>query len=312
MTESSSSPVVVAVGPGTMDAALAFAAEEATSTGSPLQLVHVVHLQPLGPEAAVLSERDQERVGRQALNAALASARELVPTGTPVTAELCLGPVVPTMTDVASDARMIVLQRRDLSSVRRVVTRSVSSGVAARARVPVVSVPEHWSPEHPRERGPTVTVGIDAAERSLEVLRAAAAATNRRGAVLHVVHAWRFPAAYDDLALSASEAEECDRLAIAEIQHALDDFGTDTLDVPYRLDVRRGPVADALLEAGEMSDLLVVGRHDSRVPLGSHLGPIARAVLHEADCPVLLVDPRGAPGQQRLEEAATEATARRA
>lgn len=301
MTESSPSPVVVAVGPGPTDAALAFAAEEATTTGAPLQLVHVVHSQPLGPDAAVLSEREHERVGRKALNAALASARALVPTGAPVTADLCLGPVVPTLADVASEAAMIVLQRRDLSSVRRIVTRSISSSVAAHARVPVISVPEHWSPERPHGRDPRVTVGVDVPARSLAVLGAAAAAAKRRGAILHVVHAWSFPAAYDDLALSVSEAEEWNKRAAEELQHAIDGFGKEMLGVPYRLDVRQAPVAEALLEAGRVSDLLVVGRHDSRIPLGSHLGPIARAVLHEAHCPVMLVDPRP-PGQQRHEE----------
>lgn len=310
MNVSSSSPVVVAVGPGPMDAALAFAAEEATITGAPLQLVHVVHSQPLGPDAAVLPEREHERVGRKALNAALASARALLPTGAPVTAELCLGAVVPTLADLAPEAAMIVLQRRDLSSVRRVVTRSVSSGVAARARVPVISVPEHWSPERPHGREPRVTVGIDVPARSLEVLGAAAAAALRRGAVLHVVHAWSFPAAYDDLALSVSEAEEWNKRAAEELQHAIDGFGKEMLGVPYRLDVRRAPVAEALLEAGQVSDLLVVGRHDTRVPLGSHLGPIARAVLHEADCPVMLVDPR-LPGQQPHEGETREAAAQR-
>jgi nucleotide-binding universal stress UspA family protein len=110
---------------------------------------------------------------------------------------------------------------------------------------------------------------------------------------------WSFPAAYDDLALSITEVEETNKLAATEIQHAIDGFASEMQDVPYRLDVRRAPVADALLEAGKTSDLLVVGRHDSRIPLGSHLGPVARAVLREAECPVLLVDPRPAAGDER-------------
>lgn len=303
MNEKSSTPVVVAVGPGPMDAAIAFAAAEATVTGSALHLVHVVHLQPLGPEAAVLAERHHERVGRQALNAALARARELVPEGTAVTAELILGPVVPTLADVAERAGMLVLQRRDLSSVRRVVTRSVSSGVAARVRVPVISVPERWTPDRPHGQGPSVTVGVDVPERSVEVLRTAAAAARRRGAVLHVVHAWDFPAAYDDLAVSASEDEEWNRRTAAKIQPAIDNLGDEMRDVPYRLDIRHARAADALLEEGKGSDLLVIGRHDTRVPLGSHLGPVARAILREAACPVLLAEPRGTPGQERHEEA---------
>jgi len=294
MTEKSPSPVVVAVGPSPMHAALVFAVEEARVTGSPLHLVHVVHLQPRGPEAAVLSERDHERTGRQVLGTALARAQQLAPAGATVTAELRLGPVVPTLAELAADAQLIVLQRRELSSVRRVVTRSVSSGVAARVRVPVVSVPEHWAPERRPAGGPTVTVGVDVLERSWEVLRTAAAAARRRGAVLRVVHAWSFPAAYADLTISVEETEAWNTRTATEIQLAIDDLDDELLDVPYRLDVRMAPVADVLLEEGTMSDLLVMGRHDPWMPLGSHLGPVARAVLREAACPVLLVDPRPA------------------
>ena len=47
------------------------------------------------------------------------------------------------------------------------------------------------------------------------------------------------------------------------------------------------------------AELVVVGRHDPRTPLGSHLGPVARAVLAGAGCPVLLANPR--PGHRRNE-----------
>jgi len=289
-------PVVVAVGQDPMDAALAFAADEAALTGGPLHLVHVVHSPPRGPDAALFDERELERVGREALNTALGRARDLVPAGIPVTSELHFGHVVPTLADVVKGAAMVVLQHRDLSAVRRVVTRSVSSGVAARARVPVVSVPEHWSPDRSARSEPTVTVGMDVPERSLEVLRAAAAAAARRGAVLHVLHAWSFPAVYAGIPITDEEAEKWQESATAEIQPVVEALGEEPFRVPYRVDVRRSSVADALVQASGSSDLLVVGRHDSQVPLGSHLGPIARAVLRESECPVLLVDPRPAPG----------------
>ena len=45
---------------------------------------------------------------------------------------LRIGRVVPTIVDMAKEARLTVLERRDLSTMMRVATRSVSS-VAARA-----------------------------------------------------------------------------------------------------------------------------------------------------------------------------------
>lgn len=57
--------------------------------------------------------------------------------------------------------------------------------------------------------------------------------------------------------------------------------------------VLHGWPAENLLEAARTSDLLVLGRHDPRVPFGSHLGPVVRAVIREAPCPVMLVDLHG-------------------
>ena len=53
-----------------------------------------------------------------------------------------------------------------------------------------------------------------------------------------------------------------------------------------------GRAPDVLVDESERARLLVVGRHDPVLPLGSHLGPITRTVLDHAACPVLVVDPR--------------------
>lgn len=41
-------------------------------------------------------------------------------------------------------------------------------------------------------------------------------------------------------------------------------------------------------EAAERSDLLVIGRRHHLLPMGSHLGPVARAILDNSACPVLV------------------------
>jgi len=173
----------------------------------------------------------------------------------------------------------------------RVVTRSVSSGVAARSRVSVVSVPAGWSPIRSSGAVPTVTVGVDVPERSEHLLRVAAQAATGRGASLRVLHTWAFPGAYDDIMVSRPEDGEWATRATAEIQATLDRMGDDLVGVRVTIDARHGFAGDALIDAGRTSDLLVVGRHDPLIPIGSHLGPVARAVLREATCPVLLADP---------------------
>jgi nucleotide-binding universal stress UspA family protein len=299
MTEQNQNPVVVAVGHDPIDLAITFAAGEAVRAGCGVHLVHVVHhLLAPGPPNALVTETGVERMGRQALNAALERAHDIV-EGVPVTAELRIGGIVPTLVEIGKDARMIVLERRDLSSMMRVVTRSVSSGVAARARVPVVSVPSHWSPARTHGDFPTVTVGVDVPARAEPVLRAAAAEAKSRGAVLHVLHTWDVLSGYDDIILTQTECEEWAARATAEIQTVIDSLGDDLAGMPMQINARRGYAADELIEASRETELLVIGRHDPLVPIGSHLGPIARAVLREADCPVLLVDPRPTRGWGR-------------
>ena len=98
-----------------------------------------------GPDPVFIEVTDQERMGRESLNAALKRARDLAGPDTEISSDLVLGRVVPTIVDEAKDARMIVLEHRDLSSARRLVTRSVAGGVAAHARLPVVSVPAGYT-----------------------------------------------------------------------------------------------------------------------------------------------------------------------
>ena len=289
MSEQDPRPVVVAVGHDPMDAALAYAAAEAARAGCGLHLVHALHPVALGPETVLMDSVDFERTGHLALEGALERARDLVPDTVQVTSELVLGGVVPAIARAGEKARLIVLQRRPLSRVRRVVTRSVSSGVAARSRVSVVSVPAGWSPTSGAV--PTVTVGVDVPERSEHLLRVAAQAAVGRGASLYVLHTWELPGAYADIVISRAEDEEWTSRAKAEIRATLDLIGADLVGDRVTIEARHGFPSDALIEAGRTSDLLVVGRHDPLVPIGSHLGPVARAVLREATCPVLLADP---------------------
>ncbi len=71
-----------------------------------------------------------------------------------------------------------------------------------------------------------------------------------------------------------------------------DRLGDESVAMEADVEVHPGRVIEAVLAASEGADLLVIGRHDPLVPVGSHIGPVARAVLREAACPVLLANPR--------------------
>ena len=290
--ESSAQPVLVAVGHDPMDAALEHAARVAVREGCGLHLLHVLHHVAQGPEMVLVDIVDLEHAARTVLAAAEERARDLLPEELPVTTQLVWGGPVSSIVTASQDARMVVLQRRPLSRVLRVVTRSTSSGVAAHAHVPVVSVPARWTSPVTGDEVPTVTVGVDVPDRAENVLRAAAQEARARGAKLRVLHTWAFPGAYDDIIVSRIEHEQWTERARRDIHAALAALGDDAAGLDVEVEARHAYPGDALINAARTSDLLVIGRHDPLVPVGSHLGPVARAVLREAVCPVLLADPR--------------------
>jgi nucleotide-binding universal stress UspA family protein len=280
--------VVVAVGPEEVQSALEFGVEEARRAGCGLHLVHVVHMVPTGPEAVMVTTVDLDKFGRETLDMAVERARHLTRDEVPLSHELRRGSPAGTLVAASKDARMVVLEHRHLSRTSRIVNRTVAGGVAAYSRVPVVAVPSGW--RRPQGR-PVVVVGVDVPERARQVVGAAAAAARARGAVLRVVHTWRMPFTYEGLELSSEEARRWSDRSVAEITTLLDGLGDLTRGLDVDVQVHHGRPADALLEAAADAELLVVGRHDPLLPLGSHVGPVTRAVLREATCPVLLPDP---------------------
>lgn len=285
---SNGSPIVVGIGPDEIDAALEFAAEEAVRVGCGLHLVHAVHVVPTGPETVLLASVDVNALGRDILRLAVKRADELVQEAVPVTHELRPGSPVQVLVEVGRAARMVVLEHRHLSRLARIVNRTVAGGVAARLRVPVVAVPSGWT----RTVGdPVVVAGVDVPERSAEVLGAAVAEARARGAALRIVHSWALPIAHEGMLIDAGEHDRWTDLSRARVRAALDDLGDESVALEADVVVHPGRAVEAILAASVHADLLVIGRHDPIVPVGSHIGPVARAVLREATCPVLLASP---------------------
>lgn len=281
--------VVVGVGAEDMHEALAVAAGEAVRAGCGLHLVRAVHVMGAVPEALSVLP-DVEDWGRELLEAAVAQAEELVAGAVPVTHALVHGAPVPVLLEAGADARMVVLAHRHLSRAARLVDRSVANAVGAHLAVPVVAVPCGWERIGP----PTVVVGVDVPDRAEEVLRTAIAEAHARGATLRVAHAFSVPGAYEDLLVASGEVRRWAERSRAEVCAALDLLGDESVATEAEVVVRSGRAAEVLVEESARADLLVIGRHDPLVPIGSHLGPVARAVLREASCPVLLTTPHHA------------------
>ncbi|MBB6627039.1 universal stress protein [Nocardioides sp. KIGAM211] len=281
-------PVVVAVSEQCVpEAALAYAVQEAVRQGAPLELVHAYDVVPHAPQTGLDDVARAERIAAGALQVALERAAELVASRVAVRGRLVRLPVVRGIVEAAEPARLLVLERRDETRLARIATRSTTSGVAARTSVPVVVVPRR-GPHGPLGR---VVVGVDVPERSHAILVQALAVGAARGVGVRVVHTWWFPGGYDDLVMSRETSEAFSAAARVQVEAALAEAVAEHPGVPVEVEVRHARPADALVEASTGAALVVVGRHDPLVPTGSHLGPVARAVLREAACPVLLVAP---------------------
>lgn len=285
--------VVVGIAPADdQSACLEYAATQARRRRCGVHLVHAIHPVYLGPAEMshlnLLSEQIR-REGEQVLARCAAQVRELLDDESlHVTTELVHGPVVPSVVAASEDAGLVVLQRRHLSAFTRIVTMSISSAIAAKAHTPVVVVPEQWQAG---ARSGGVVVGVEDAETSLEVVRAALGAARESGTGLRMLHAW-WVSDYDGVVFEGEAGVQRTAKLRAALEEGLAPLLAEFPDVTTELIVRHGRPADALVALSGTATLLVAGRHDPSVPFGSHLGPVTRAALRESACPVLVVDPR--------------------
>ncbi len=262
--------VVVAIGRHGSDAALEYAAAEALRHHRGLHLVHVV-------DGGPADDIDDGEV----LAAAVRRATALLDGLAPVTSSLVTGSAADALVDAAREADLVVVGRGPGARHIHPYARSATGGVASRVRAPVLSVPDDWQDSG---RSDTVVVGVDDPDGCTDVLAVALVAARERRARLVVLSArWHTPSvAPHDPAwpqrLEDGIARSLDRL--------------DRSDVTVEVHVRHAHAGDALIDASRTAELVVLGRHSSLVPSGSHLGPVARAVLRESACPVLLVAPQ--------------------
>jgi nucleotide-binding universal stress UspA family protein len=149
-----------------------------------------------------------------------------------------------------------------------------------------------------------VVVGVDGTGASVAAVTWAAREAALRGAVLHAVHAWqpaergRAPYAPGPRALDRSADRRAAEDLLAEaVRMALAVDGRSAEGVV--LEVVEGRPVPALLRCAAGADLLVLGgasagRGDAR-PVPGHVGPVARACLRTAPCPVVVVSQRQVP-----------------
>ena len=263
--------------------AVRYAALEAADTGGTLLVVHVepTHL-PLPPVRPVEPPLYND-LSREIAEDAAAFARA-VASNIEVSGEVANGPVARHLVHASQEADLVVLGT-DFGGLGAVWTGRVTTAVAARAHCPVVTVPAEWRPGLHRGR---VVVGYKEPDGSLDLLARGFSEASRRGAELVILHAWRLPAAYDDVLGARVLQEEVDEHVEREVEPLIAGLRETHPDVPVTVRTQHSQEVRALVDASLDADLVVVGRSIRHVPV-PHLSAASRALVHRAASPVLVV-----------------------
>lgn len=293
--------VIVGVGLDGSDSALLYAVTEARRSDLPVHLVHAVQLAAQEVYAGV--DSGLRETAQDVLAAALARAIELGEGQVPVDSTLHMNaPVADTLARAARADRDIVLQHRALGRLHRLFAPSIVHRVVGRTVGRVISVPEGWvpslGPPHTSPKAarvdaaaatqvPLVTVAVQDTKEAAHLLDAAFEEARLRHGRVRVVHAWWMASGYDQVLNEDAIARAAFAQARQDLQPALDALTSRYPSVSAELTLRHAPPAEAILDVAAHCDLLILGRRQHRLPLGSHLGPVSRAVLTHAAAPLL-------------------------
>ena len=287
MDTSAQGAIVVGVtGPGREPAAMRYAAECARREGAEVVLVHAYRIATPAPppsvlityaEAADVADRIVKEVGDEfgQLTGGSVDYRTAAVAGQPSRV----------LVDLSREARMVVVQHRQVHGLGRLFVGSTATVAAAHAECPVISVTHDWRSSDALGE---VVVGVHEGGEPPQVLEAGFSWAAATGAPLTIVHAWRLDAAYDDLVTAADAAQWREKQTEA-LTAAVAGLRERHPDVPVTLEVRHQWPVDVLVDDSRVASLVVVGRHGSRSWAPERLGSVARAVLREAKSPVMVV-----------------------
>jgi nucleotide-binding universal stress UspA family protein len=148
-----------------------------------------------------------------------------------------------------------------------------------------------------------IVVGVDGSAESAVALHWACREASLRGAEVHAVHAREAPVRGVASYAVRPQALPADADADVDVmwRSVMPDLAT---GVPVRTEVASGLTARILLERCEGADMLVLGSAGDAAGPSRSAGPVIRACLRRAPCPVVVIsaareplaDAPGAPG----------------
>jgi nucleotide-binding universal stress UspA family protein len=276
-------PVVVGVdGSPDSDAALDWAADEASARGIALQVVHSTGVDRM-VALSVLAPDPGDEPTDEVTDAAVARVRERHPD-VAVTAAAPPGRAARDLVGLSEAADTVVVGARGVTGLREALG-SVSLQVAMHASAPVVVVGGR-----PADGGPVV-VGVDGSARSAAALDYAFGQAARRRVPLVVVYAWHLEVVDGVIATTpgSPQYERVERHAHEAVEEMLAKGRNEHADVTVDVRVVNARPADAIVRCADDASLVVVGARGRGGFRGLLLGSVSHEVLHRAPCPVAVV-----------------------
>jgi len=268
--------------------ALTYGVELARREDLDLRLVHVAHeTEMFAPMMPYLPEPQVLQIGHTVLRDALQLAEEAGFDAARTTSVLTHGLRTSAVLDHLDGARCLVVGTR-ASGLQHLFTGSTTLSMAARAAVPVHSVPRSWSTtsgSHDR-----VVAGLDGSRADVDVLEEAFREARSRGATnLRFLHAWRPVSPYDAAITRRTLSEDWENAARETLTKQIDEVAGRHPGIGWQLELDFERVTVALHRAVGDADVLVLGRHSHIPPEGLGIGSNTRTLIRTATCPVVVV-----------------------
>ena len=275
-----------------------WAAQEARTRGQPLLLVHAFSM-PLEELTRVHLPTEEfvyepvRQAAEQRVTGMAERCREHVP-GLEVRTSTRLGHPASVLVDAAADASALVLGSPELSRLRRVLLGSTAAEVVRTAHAPVVVVRgETGGTDGDLRASPfdRVVVGVDGSGSSSRAIGFAYDVASRHQAELTTVLAYgEHPPDALPPARGWTVDEDDAEASRRTLSAAVAGWSEHYPDVVTRQEVATSQQpAEALMDAADGADLLVVGTRGRGVVRATLLGSVSHAVVHYAPVPVAVV-----------------------
>jgi nucleotide-binding universal stress UspA family protein len=211
-------------------------------------------------------------------------------SGVVIRKEVVVGPVAACLVDRSAQESALVVGRRGFGRFLRLLVGSTSVKVASLGHVPVVVVPDRWSPhEHASE---PVVVGVDRRHLQPAVLHYAFSEARLRRVSLVAAHGRDQPTvAWDTSAPPVPELDLDQDASLGTLDDTLERYRRAFPDVDVSVIDRPEHPLTVLLDEVRPSQLLVLGRHGDHRHSGFPFGSVAQGVLFYAEVPVAIVPP---------------------